>query len=236
VCNSGCGEFDGTFVNTNCSNNWSCTQTDWDGDGVLCAVTPLTDPDDARIARMMGLFWAGSAASLPAVDDARTKFASIADGTSSTIMFTENTNAGFAVSADPAGVHGDYTWAMPWTLATGFVITTVDICPNGQFSVCNDPQTDLSYQSANAPVAIGRINRDVGANEGLAPFPSSGHGGIVHVTFCDGRTRSISAAIDGGVYCKLLSPQGSWLPRGTQMSASRTDAGLWQGPLSDGDF
>ncbi len=236
VCNSSCGEFDGTFVNTNYSNNWSCTQTDWDGDGVTCAVTALNDPHDARIARMTGLFWAGSAGPRPARDDVRVTFASLLDGLSSTVMFTENTNAGFVAGGDPTGAHGDFTWAFPWTVATGFTITTVDICPNGQFGVCNDPQTDLAYQSAKAPAAIGRINRDAGANEGRAPFPSSHHGGIVNVVFCDGSARPVSADIDGAVYCKLLSPQGSWLPTGFQISASRTDEGLWQGPVGGSDF
>jgi prepilin-type N-terminal cleavage/methylation domain-containing protein len=236
VCNSGYGEFDGTFADTNCSNNWSCTQIDWDGDGLNCAVTALTDPDDAQIARMTGLFWAGSEGAPRAVDDVRIKLASVIDGYSSTIMFTENTNAGFARSGDPAGSHGDYTWAMPWTLATGFVVTTVDICPNGQFGVCNDPRQDLAYQSANAPAAVGRINRDAGRNEGRAPFPSSYHHGVVIVAFCDGSTRSLSAAIDGSVYCRLLSPQGSLLPTGSQFNSARTDEGLWQGPVSDNDF
>jgi type II secretory pathway pseudopilin PulG len=236
VCNSGYGEFDGTLANTNYSNNWSCTQTDWDGDGMTCAVIALNDPEDAQIARRMGLFWAGSAGLQKARDDVRVTFASIRDGTSNTIMFTENMNAGFAPGGDPTGTQGDFTWAFPWTLATGFLVSTVDICPNGQFHVCNCPQQDLEYEHANAPAAIGRINKYAGSDKGRAPFPSSHHGGVIIVAFGDGSTRAISANIDGVVYCKLLSPQGGNLPMGFQINAGRVDDGLRQGPLTGSEF
>lgn len=236
VCDSGYGEFDGTLGNTNYSNNWSCTQTDWDGDGMTCAVTALNDPEDAQIARRMGLFWAGSAGLQRASDDVLVTIASIRDGTSNTIMFTENTNAGFAPGGDPTGTHGDFTWAFPWTLATGFSISTADICPNGQFSICNWPQNNLEYPRANTPAAIGRINQYAGVNEGRAPFPSSHHCGVINAAFCDGRTRVINVHIDGVVYCKLLSPQGGGLPVGSQFNPGRADEGLRQGLLAGSDF
>src|SRR5262249_30070465 len=159
--------------------------------------------------RRMGLFWAGSAA-MNTREDVRVTFLSIIDGTSSTVMFTENINAGFAPRGDPTGTEGDFTWAFPWTLATGFSISTDDICPNGQFRVCNHPPQDLVYESANASAAIGRINRLVASNKGRAPFPSAHHGAVINIAFCDGSTRAIQANIDGLVYCKLVSPQGCY--------------------------
>jgi len=235
VCNSGYGEFDGTLEDTNYNNNWSVTQIDWNGDRVTCAVTPFNDPQDAQIARRTGLFWAGSPG-MKTREDVRVAFASIIDGTSSTIMFTENINAGFAPRGDPSGTQGDFTWAFPWTLATGFSISTRDICPNGQFGVCNRPEQDLVYESANAAAAIGRINGFVASNKGRAPFPCAHHGSVINIAFCDGSARGISANIDGFVYCKLVSPQGGNLPMGSQIHAGRTDEGLHQGPLSGESF
>ncbi|MBI3462812.1 MAG: DUF1559 domain-containing protein [Planctomycetes bacterium] len=239
VVNSGYGEFDGQPA-TLLTHTWSRTLIDWDGDGNTNGpFNPLFDPQDAQIARKMGLFWPGAAGKQKTAEDVRVTFASILDGTSNTIMFAENTNAGLLFSGDPNAVHGDFTWAFPWTTATGFVISTYDICPNGPGGVCNDPQANLAYQNANGPSSlVGRINKDVGSNEGRAPFASSYHGQVINVVMCDSSTRSLATDVDGAVFCKLVSPQGSKLQKGGELPSPYPVAGsaLWQAPLSESDF
>ena len=49
-------------------------------------------------------------------------------------------------------------------------------------------------------------------NEGSAPFMSSNHSGGANAAFCDGSIRFISNTIDGTVYAKIITPNGSKLP------------------------
>lgn len=249
VCNSGCGEID--YPATLPVHNWSWSQVDWLNTGSTCSIAdplgislaPAAQANavrNANIAKKMGVFWAGTVRG-DAADEGRTTsaFISSGDGLSSTLMFTENVNAGLLQSASasaPFGTdHGDYTWAFPWTAATGFVISTFDICPSG--NPCFDPVAgNLNYAAANVrdPNAIrGYINsnRHRGVTEGQSPFPSSFHGNVIIIALCDTSTRQMNDDIDGQVYVKLVTPQGGQLPR---INASNT--GLWQAPLSDEDF
>jgi prepilin-type N-terminal cleavage/methylation domain-containing protein len=250
ACNSGYGDFDfansGGFIPI---HNWSWTRINWNaglpsdtgvnGDGVTTANMPLQDRQDAQWAKMMGVFWAGSLKGR-ALDEGRTTSASVSsgDGLSQTIMFAENVNAGLLQSADPT--HGDYTWAFPWTAATGVAISTLDICPGGLGSACNDPSSgNLDYSRANVRAAQqirGYINndKDMGIQEGRSPFASSLHGNVFIVAMCDSSTKVINDDIDSLVYVKLYSPQGGKLPKGPVFGLA--NSGLWQAPLSGSDF
>ena len=48
--------------------------------------------------------------------------------------------------------------------------------------------------------------------KGSFPYATSGHPTGANFTFCDGSTRFISSTIDGIVYSKILTPDGSKLP------------------------
>jgi hypothetical protein len=244
-CNSGYGEFyDATGAFAFPYHNWSWTQIDWNGvngfngdGGILMANNPLTDRQDAQWAKMMGVFWAGSQQG-KAIDEGRSTSASISsgDGLSQTIMFAENVNLGLLQSAEST-THGDYTWAFPWTAATGVAICTLDICPNGIGGTCNNPDLaggNLDYGRANMRTAnvAGYVNnnKERGLQEGQSPFASSLHGNVFIVAMCDGHTKIINDDIDGSVYVRLYSPQGGKLPK------QAANTGLWQAPLSDGDY
>ena len=48
--------------------------------------------------------------------------------------------------------------------------------------------------------------------EGSYPFSNSAHAGGCNMGFCDGGVRFIKSTINGTVYSKILTPQGSKLP------------------------
>ena len=50
------------------------------------------------------------------------------------------------------------------------------------------------------------------SGEGSFPYMLSGHNNGCNVLFCDGSLKFISDTIDGTVYSKLITPQGSKLP------------------------
>ena len=169
--------------------------------------------------------------------DTRTGPSSIVDGSSTTILATENSLAGAAPSTSYTGSIPT-NWATPhpnftmfigsdqvWNAAGQSGLQTVPNPP-----VANTPQTDgPSWQLANnrqgsasgatypttpaGIAALAAINaaQSVG-DEGASPYPLSGHTGSINVLFCDSSVKSINETIDGTVYSKLLTPQGSKLP------------------------
>lgn len=238
VCNSGYGEYlmdripNGSWDLNPPVNHWWRTLRGWGQNSPLA---------NANVAKKMGVFWPGSRKRNAADDTQVTlELISSADGLSSTIMFSENLHAGYLAGGATSGTdnlgHGDFTWAHPFTLATGFVASTYDICPNSMpGDDCYDPQGgSLNYGQANAPGAHGQINRTTnGTNEGISPFPSSYHTGGVVISMCDGSARFLSETVDGAVYAKLITPLGSKLPK---FPNNPTNPGLWQSPVSEGDF
>ncbi|QDU41379.1 putative major pilin subunit [Maioricimonas rarisocia] len=68
---------------------------------------------------------------------------------------------------------------------------------------------------------VSMINANLNATDGSAPRPSSFHPGGVVATFVDGHTAFLNQNINGSVYARLLTPNG------TRMG---------QGPLSSNDF
>jgi hypothetical protein len=50
---------------------------------------------------------------------------------------------------------------------------------------------------------------DPGRPAGRSPVPSSLHGGIIHVGYCDGRVRPTSVDINPQVYARLMTPAGT---------------------------
>lgn len=118
------------------------------------------------------------------------------DGTSSTLMFSENSDAGF---------YGD---EQEWDVGFCWV-------PSVQEA------NRLPY--ASAPQPIRGINRETGQVDSAFPAsgnpssdrpryafarPSSNHPGGVNVVFCDGHTSFISDTMDYVVFGLLMSPKG----------------------------
>jgi prepilin-type N-terminal cleavage/methylation domain-containing protein len=145
-----------------------------------------------------------------------------ADGTSNTVLLTENLNAR---SFPPGGAAPQGGWISPFNGDIAFqvpvagddmgVYAALDVNPNGIGLTGNGKATGLAtvlpaaqYSMAGG-LEAGRINGNLNsAIDGRSPRPSSLHPGVVIVTFCDNHTKTISQSIDDGVYAALVSSQG----------------------------
>ncbi len=147
---------------------------------------------------------------------------SVVDGSSSTILMSENTLTGVSISPTPYSDTLPTNWACPLPNFTSFFMPS-NVCGNGNFPSSLDctsgglaPQGDidgLAWSFANKLGTFTNIN--FGQNltiEGSFPFTNSAHPGGSNMGFCDGAVRFISNTIDGTVYSKIITPAGSKLP------------------------
>jgi prepilin-type N-terminal cleavage/methylation domain-containing protein/prepilin-type processing-associated H-X9-DG protein len=162
--------------------------------------------------------------------NARTTFAALYDGASSTLLLSENTLAG-AGPASPYSKNAETNWASPLATFCMFFGPPIVCGADGQcISGPLQPQSGgvdgPGWAMANRVGTFANIN--FGQNltiEGSFPFSNSGHVGGCNMAFCDGSVRFISATIDGTVYAKLITPAGARLPNYAR-----------QFPLSQDDF
>lgn len=188
---------------------------DLNGNGLVCPIDPASDgaPGDRDILFDVCLFFVEN---LPLGSGTKRhhRFDSIKDGTSNTLMLSENLRAGYD---EVAGAN----WGSPDTLHNAFLVSSY-ICKDERCAVGN-----VDYRRANDrttdPARNEAINSSINGPEGGAPWPSSLHPGIVNVAFCDGRVVSLSEAIDGRVYSALVSPCGTRLT-GPLVQSIVTDA------------
>jgi prepilin-type processing-associated H-X9-DG protein len=140
----------------------------------------------------------------------------IKDGRTTTIMLSENVNAGFSENVNyGASSVSVVNWACPHPYNTSFFVraftpgvTTACITDNPPV-----PATLYDYSIANEKSSTGGgINGDItGLSEGISPYPTSLHPGGVNVVMCDGSARFIADAIAGDVWARLVTPNGSKL-------------------------
>jgi prepilin-type processing-associated H-X9-DG protein len=161
-------------------------------------------------------------------------FATIVDGLSTTVMLSENINAG--VNPTGSWIGG---WACPHPFNTSFfVVPCVDppqycgsnVCgalhtmkppDHLNWNICNNRGTAPYPVATDYNMAAGGINNFIaGQFEGVAPYPNSGHTGGVHVALCDGSVRLLSEYISGTIWARLVTPSGSMVVRASD--------GLWQ--------
>lgn len=176
---------------------------DWDGDGKV-GTPDDPDPEDQAIQRASGVFWR------PAQDGFRMTLDAVlnGDGLNSTILFTENTNAGAAGN-----------WYRPDVMNMAFV-----------FGGDPGPRIGRRLRNGLAPLAAGEsaaecdfflgeviegrqlaiygLNRSSGGHRGYLPAPSSNHSGSLNVAFAGGNSKSISEKIDPTVWARLMTPDG----------------------------
>jgi prepilin-type N-terminal cleavage/methylation domain-containing protein/prepilin-type processing-associated H-X9-DG protein len=200
----------------------------WNGSQLGGVNSPGTGPNwGAAIARRTGVMFLGtSEGNTPW--DARTTPSNIVDGTSTTVLASENLMAGFTPSGDPTLMGGasnsaPTNWACPHPNFIGFIASDKVCGANGTPGDCStglQPTTTGGVQTdgpawtmANVKSTNEYINHGATITaEGQSPFPSSYHSDGVNVLFCDGATRYITNTIDGTVWSKLITPQGSKLP------------------------
>jgi prepilin-type N-terminal cleavage/methylation domain-containing protein len=148
-------------------------------------------------------------------------FISANDGTSNTLMLSENLDApsyaSFSGGANNVfeAFHG-FVWNYSTSAAPPFA-----------------PQ-NFPYGTINAPRDATNAGNPASMNNAR---PSSNHPGVVVVVFCDGHSRTLRSEIDYGVYCLLMSPNGREVAPagGTWAGASspNNQAYLQTSPLND---
>lgn len=157
------------------------------------------------------------------VDDHRRKYGrrhtpvTVRDGLTTTIMVTENVNAGYnenvtwGDSSEP--IVEEVNWGCPYPFNTSFFVQTPMTTPfpgTGLVIIWAKPELPHKYKDANPRNESGGINGDLTLlNESKHPYPSSFHTGGVHIMMCDGTVRFLAESISGDLWARLVTPDGS---------------------------
>ena len=154
--------------------------------------------------------------------DTTTTLSSIVDGASSTLLVGENTLAGYTTANPGVGQNGMFetNWACPFPTFTMFMASDQVCGTSGDCSTANLASQNsidgLGWALANSKIAGNYEFINYGQNnltvEGNSPYVNSGHPGGANFVFCDGAVRFLADTIDGTVYSKIITPQGSRLP------------------------
>jgi prepilin-type processing-associated H-X9-DG protein len=172
---------------------------DFSGDGIACPTGGPEDKADKTLFFQTGLFFLENWPHSTAITLRHHTPDSILDGTSNTIMLSENIRAGY----DP--VRGT-SWASAYSKNIAFFVSSY-VCENRS---CAPGKVDYrrANDSLHDPYRWEAINSSRDQAEGEAPWPSSLHPGGVHTAFADGHIHFLSEQVDGAVYAALISPQG----------------------------
>jgi prepilin-type N-terminal cleavage/methylation domain-containing protein/prepilin-type processing-associated H-X9-DG protein len=153
--------------------------------------------------------------------DVKTGSSSIVDGSSTTILATESVLAGASGGSPYSGVAPFTNWATPHPNFMGFIASdyvwqgitaATSFVPNGSFDNPGWKYANAKVSPAFPMAAWESINYGLNlSDEGSFPYANSNHAGGANFLFCDGSARFVSDTIDGTVYSKLITPQGSRL-------------------------
>jgi prepilin-type N-terminal cleavage/methylation domain-containing protein len=149
------------------------------------------------------------------------------DGTTQTILFTENLQSqNWAGMAPTAMTGADYTWSdysfsmpIPADMMSPMMVND-NSTPGGiglamasggslNTSLQLAPTYTSDVKSSPNSLAAGLINSTLVTGEGQAPRPSSLHPGGVNMQFVGGNAKFVAATIDASVYVSLMSWNGS---------------------------
>jgi len=221
---------------------WAGSQIDGSETAVQLQWIPTTTPAamvpqaNTGIAQKLGVFFMESVVPQTITNvkptwNVRSSLQGLADGTSGTLMISENTFAGVATPTTYTS-NQEANWAAPQPTLSTFIGSS-NVCggPNFTATAANSCLTGLTPQNAttsgtgdndgqfwvfaNKVGTFENINFGTTAGltaEGSFPFSNSGHPGGCNMMFCDGAVRFITSTIDGTVYSKLITPGGSRLP------------------------
>jgi prepilin-type processing-associated H-X9-DG protein len=178
---------------------------DWSGGGGGNALALQANVDYAFKTGVM--FLGTSTGTTPY--ERKTTPSSINDGSSQTILGSENLHA---------GVGGQYAGGLPTNWAcphpNAIMFTASDNISMGSLAPISGPADGPGWSFANKKITPPEyIN--FGGNipgDGLFINASSNHSGGINVLFCDGGVRFISDSVDGTVYSKMITPNGGRLP------------------------
>jgi prepilin-type N-terminal cleavage/methylation domain-containing protein/prepilin-type processing-associated H-X9-DG protein len=181
------------------SNTWGLTDNtaatfhqpgliSWDGNSTNY------EPQDVAVHAATGVIWRSNAAFQPSMDYVATN-----DGTSTTILLSENLQAGNWYSTDVNslgfGVRLAVSSNQPST--SDFVSANSLLTETSLFSSPDATRPDNWF-----------INRELPTTPGSHPRPSSNHSGGVNAMFCDGSVKFLNDSIDKNAYAKLCTSNG----------------------------
>jgi prepilin-type N-terminal cleavage/methylation domain-containing protein/prepilin-type processing-associated H-X9-DG protein len=179
---------------------------DFNGNGIACPTKGPEEREDKKLYYQTGLFFMENWP--PGKGTARHhSLDSIFDGTTNTIMLSENIRAGYNPELQvPSFPKLESTWAGPWPTSNTFYVSSY-VCENRR---CAAGKVDYSRANARgeSPYNLEAINSSINQAEGDAPWPSSLHAGGVNVAFVGGQVQFLSEQVAGAVYAALVSPQG----------------------------
>lgn len=174
---------------------------DLNGNGIVCPLEAEPGPgiSDLSHLEMLSLFFVENWPEKSGTQRFQ-RPRDVTDGMSTTMMLAENVRAGY----DPQATT---SWGSPEPLRTMFFVSSA-VCPDGQ---CLSDKIDLSLANSRNSLPASRecLNSSLTQAEGTAPWPSSGHAGLVHVAWCDGHVSALSEFVDGQVYFALVTPRGA---------------------------
>ncbi|WP_437191673.1 DUF1559 family PulG-like putative transporter [Planctomicrobium sp. SH527] len=125
------------------------------------------------------------------------------DGTSQTLLLSENlNNGGWSPLVNPSN-----TGAGTGDLGFGLRILGTATEPTRQLDEIG--ASTFTLAALPTPETASRINANLTATSGSAPRPSSFHPQVVNAIFCDGHGQTLSQGIADSVYARLLSPNGN---------------------------
>jgi prepilin-type N-terminal cleavage/methylation domain-containing protein/prepilin-type processing-associated H-X9-DG protein len=158
--------------------------------------------------------------------DVTTRIINIEDGSSSTLMLSENYLVGVSNGSPLAGTATNWACPVPnfcMFVASDNVCGPNFKCPGSQLAPTGSGIDGLGWAAANQAGTAENINGGLNLSlEGSFLYPLSNHANGVNVVFCDGSSRFLKSTIDGTVYAKLITPAGSKLPDWcTQMPVSQ---------------
>jgi type II secretory pathway pseudopilin PulG len=207
-------------VNGGFSYHWRMdhTATGGDGRGTLIDLSKEQNRRWSENVRNSGVFFLESSKAYAdsftpplKTDDRRSlKLDEIKDGLASTVMMSENINAGASAVWETGGLKSNWACPHPWN--TSFFVNSV----TPPLTTAGD---HFRFKSANmrgkeAPPlkpfgSQGGINGDLsGEFEGQFPYANSGHKDVVHLLFCDGSAKPISQTADPEVWAAMVTPNG----------------------------
>jgi len=157
--------------------------------------------------------------------DYKTTPGAISDGSSNTLLVSENTLAGYDSSGNTLAGGAATNWACPLPNFCMF-IGSPKVCGTKFPATCsaaglaanfatNPPVDGIGWKQSNSNNDANNDYINGGQNvtvKGTYPFSNSGHPSGCNMVFTDGATRFISSTIDGTVYAKMITPAGSKLP------------------------
>ena len=173
---------------------------DWDDDATVAA----PDNTEQTITKGTGVFWcefeAGGSITTAQAQASRNSSASIGkiyDGSSNTLMFGENLNAGIT------------NWANPDPNGCAFVLPlTAASVGDGRASATSEHSMADISNAVNATTSP-FPNQQKSGPDGQRPYLNSLHPGVVVVSFCDGSASTLNESIDENVYCQLMTSDGT---------------------------